>query len=225
MSALESAEIGLISGYGRGLDRVTFDMMMDTEDGYTVAILPIGLQTMAKATSKLEKAVQTGRTLLVSPFSPETAYQERLAEARNLLIDHLTLALLIPESDETSQDRAMAALDQALPVFVKANTAGNRELLDRGALLLTDPGEVIDWVQQAVLDAAMQDDEDEDEDIPAAPLSATDPTEQSVPHDDYALRGEEVPPLDSEEAIEILSLGGEIPDILRKRLRKSQDEG
>ncbi|MCB0197971.1 MAG: DNA-processing protein DprA [Anaerolineae bacterium] len=224
MTALEAAEVGLISGYGRGLDRVTFDMMMGTEDGYTVAILPIGLQTMAKTTSKLEKAVQTGRTLLVSPFSPETAYQERLAEARNLLIDHLTLALLIPESDDTSQDRATAALDRGLPVFVKADTTDNRELLDRGALLLTDPGEVIDWVQQAVLDAAMQDDEDKEEDLTAAPLSVTAPTEHPVSHDDYALRGEDVPPLDSEEAIEILSLGGEIPEILRKRLRKSQDK-
>lgn len=224
MVALEAAEIGLISGYGRGLDRVTFDMMMATDDGYTVAILPIGLKMMAKTTSKLEATIRTGRTLLVSPFSPETPYQERLAEARNLLIDHLTLALLIPESDETSQTRAMAALDRGLPVFVKADTAGNRDLLDRGALLLTDPGEVIDWVQQAVLDAAMQDDEDDIEDLTAAPLTTTAPTESSHADDDYALKGDDVPPLDSEEALEILSLGGEIPEILRQRLQKSDDD-
>lgn len=224
LTALEAAEIGLISGYGRGLDRVTFDMMMATDDGYTVAILPIGLQSMAKTTTKLERVLQSGRTLLVSPFSPATPFQERLAEARNLLIDHLTMALLIPESDEPSQHRATTALNRGLPVFVKADTAGNRALLDRGALLLTDPGEVIDWVQQAILDAAMQDDVDEVEDVGAAPLTATAPTDSPLPQDDFALKGDDVPLLDSEEAIEILSLGGEIPEILRRRLKKSEDE-
>ncbi|MCB9076140.1 MAG: DNA-processing protein DprA [Anaerolineaceae bacterium] len=223
IAALETAEIGLISGYGRGLDRVTFEMMLASQDGYAVTILPIGLKTMAKTTSKLEAAVQTGRVLLVSPFSPETPYQERLAEARNLLIDHLTLALLIPESDETSQNRAMAALNRGLPVFVKADTAGNRDLLNHGALLLTDPGEVIDWVQQAVLDMALQDDDEEEEDVSAAPLTATAPTEHPIADDDYALRGDDIPPLDSDEALAILSMGGEIPEILRKRLQKSQD--
>lgn len=224
ISALETAEIGLISGYGRGLDRVTFEMMLATSDGSAVTILPIGLKTMAKTTSKLAAAVQTGRVLLVSPFSPETPYQERLADARNILIDHLTLALLIPESDETSQDRAMAALNRGLPVFVKADTAGNRDLIDHGALLLTDPGEVIDWVQQAVLDMALQDDDEDDEDLSAAPLTATAPADHPVADDDYALRGEDIPPLDSDEALAILSLGGEIPEILRQRLQRSKPD-
>ena len=225
ISALETAEIGLISGYGRGLDRVTFEMMLATQDGYAVTILPIGLKTMAKTTSKLEAAVQTGRVLLASPFSPETVYQERLAEARNMLIDYLTLALLIPESDETSQDRAMAALSRSLPVFVKANTTGNRDLIDHGALLLTDPGEVIDWVQQAVIDMALQDDDDEAEDLSAAPLTATAPADHPIADDDYALRSEDIPPLDSDEALAILSMGGDIPEILRQRLQRSkQDE-
>ena len=224
ITALETAEIGLISGYGRGLDRVTFEMMLATQDGYAVTILPIGLKTMAKTTSKLEAAVQTGRVLLVSPFSPETPYQERLADARNLLIDHLTLALLIPESDETSQNRAMTALDRGLPVFVKADTADNRDLLNHGALLLTDPGEVIDWVQQAVLDMALQDDDEAVEDLGAAPLTATAPADHPVADDDYALRGEDIPPLDNDEALAILSMGGEIPEILRKRLQQSPDD-
>jgi predicted Rossmann fold nucleotide-binding protein DprA/Smf involved in DNA uptake len=226
MQTLEAEEIGLISGYDRGLDRVTFDMMLATEQGYTTAILPLGLSAFAKTTSRLTHAVATGRTLLVSPFSPETPFNEKLAEARNLLIDHLTLALLIPESDEESQVRATAALERGLPVFVKANTPENRALLEQGALLLTDPGEVLDWVQQAMIDAAIQDEEDEEtpplpELAPAPPVvTAPAPAVELDPSEDYALRSEEAPLLDSDEAMEVLSLGGEIPEVLRKRLEK-----
>ena len=226
MATLEAEEVGLISGYGRGLDRMTFEAMLATENGYAVTMLPLGLSAFAKTTSKLEGAVESGRTVLVSPFAPDSPFQEKLAEARNLLIDHLTLALLIPESDEEAQVRATAALNRGLPVFVKADTVGNRALLNQGALLLTDPGEVVEWVQQAIIDMAMQEAEDEtsSEDWTAAPLISTAPTEPPIPDDDYSLRGEETPPLDSDEAMEVLSLGGEIPEVLRQRLQKSKGD-
>ncbi len=227
MTTLEAESIGLVSGYSRGLDRETFDMMLATESGTTVAMLPMGLSAFAKTTRKLDAAVEAGRTVLVSPFPPDTGYQEKLADARNLLIDHLTLALLIPDSDAESQERAAAAIERGLPVFVKENTAGNRELLDRGALLLTDAGEVLDWVQQAMVDDAMLEPEDEKlsaEELAAAPLSVTAPVAPEVSDEDYSLRGEEVPPIDSEEAMELLSLGGAIPEVLRRRLDKSDDD-
>lgn len=226
MVTLEAQEIGLVSGYGRGLDRTTFETMLNTENGRTVAILPMGLQTFTKTTNKLLQAVASARTVLVSPFAPDTLYQDKLAEARNILIDHLTLALLIPESDDDSQERAKTALERGLPVFVKANTPGNRQLLDHGALLLTDPDEVVEWVQQALVDDAMQEPDDDPlpEELGAAPLAATAPANAAASNEDYSLRGEEIPPLDSDEAIEVLSLGGEIPEILRNRLKKKQDD-
>ena len=90
-----------------------------------------------------------------------------------IAIDHMTLALLIPESDEDAQTRATTALERGLPVFVKADTEGNRTLIDQGALLLTDPGEVVEWVQQALVDAAIQetDVETTEADVAAAPLT------------------------------------------------------
>jgi predicted Rossmann fold nucleotide-binding protein DprA/Smf involved in DNA uptake len=227
MLALEHEEVGLISGYGRGLDRSSFEAMLKTPSGYTTAVLPMGLNAFADTTSRLDAAIEAKRTLLISPFNPDTPYQERLAEARNLLIDHLTMALLIPESDETSQDRAMAALERGLPVFVKADTANNRSLIERGALLLTDPGEVIDWVQQAIIDAAMRAEEEAEEAVKneaAAPLTMTAPTEAATSHDDFALHSDDVALLGSTEALEILSLGGEVPEVLRERLKKKLKE-
>jgi predicted Rossmann fold nucleotide-binding protein DprA/Smf involved in DNA uptake len=226
MSSLESEEIGLVSGYGRGLDRVTFEAILATEAGYATAILPMGLNAFAQTTTKLDDAVAAGRVVLVSPFSPDTPFDEKLADARNLIIDYQTMALLVPESDDDAVARASAALDRGVPVFVKANTSGNRALLDRGALLLTDPGEVVEWVQQATVDAALQETQDraDPEAMVAAPLAATAPSDPPLSDDDYSLRYEDVAPLDSDEAIEVLSLGGQIPEILRKRLRTSDDE-
>ncbi|MDX1520830.1 MAG: hypothetical protein R3264_04330, partial [Anaerolineae bacterium] len=118
---------------------------------------------------------------------------------------------------------AEAALNRGLPVFVSLNdTSHNRALLDQGALLLTDAGEVVEMVQQAIIDAALLPENDEAvaPTQPAAPSSAnlTDPTE------DFGLRYEEVEPLETGEALEVLSLGGEIPDLLRRRLEQKSDE-
>jgi len=234
MTALAAEEVGLVSGYGRGLDRATFELMLAIENGRAVVVLPMGLSAFAKTTSKLTEAASAGQIALLSPFAPDTAFDEKLAEARNVLIDHLALALLIPDADEASQERGSAALDRGMPVFVSVtDTAGNRALIDRGALLLTDAGEVIELVQQAVIDAAFFD---EPADLPeqapdqmaiaaeaGAPLVAI-PTISLQSDEDYALRSEDAEPIDSDEALDILSSGGEIPAILRQRLEQNDDD-
>jgi len=213
--------ICLVSGYGRGLDRTTFEKMTNTPGGHAIAVLPMGLSAFAQTTSVLETAVKRGQVVLVSPFAPETPFQEKLAEARNLLIDTLALALLIPHTDEAAQERATEALSRGLPVFVGlTDTEAHRALIDRGALLLTDAGEVVEMVQQAMIDAALQEPAEEE----PSPAPAPSPQTSSNPDDDFSLHIEEVDPIDSQEALEILSLGGEIPDVLRQRLQESDDE-
>jgi predicted Rossmann fold nucleotide-binding protein DprA/Smf involved in DNA uptake len=228
MRTLVSEEIGLISGYGRGLDRATFEAMLVTQGGRAVTVLPLGLSAFAKSTTKLDEAVAAGRVVLVSPFAPDTPFQEKLAEARNLIIDHLALALITPQTDEDSQARAGAALERGLPVFVGlTDTAGNRALIDAGAYLLTDAGEVVEMVQQAMIDAALLTEEDEapselSATTPAVPLSPS--ASSAEASDDYNLPVEALEPIDSDEALEILSLGGNVPEILRQRLKKSEEE-
>jgi DNA processing protein len=223
MAMLAAEEIGLVSGYGRGLDRATFEMMLATDGGRAIIVLPMGLSAFAKSISKLEEAVANERVVLVSPFAPDTPFQEKLAEARNLLIDHLALTLLIPQTDDDSQARGLAALERGLPVFVSlTDTTGNRILIDQGAYLLTDAGEVVEMVQQALIDTVFSADEAPAPAIiaaavapvPAPALPATSADE------DYNLRVEDVEPIDSDEALEILSLGGNVPEILRKRLKE-----
>ena len=230
VQALVAEGIGLVSGYGRGLDRATFEAITTTEGSHAVAVLPMGLSAFAKTTNKLDKLVEASRVVLVTPFSPDTPFQERLAEARNLLIDHLALVLLVPQADDDSLQRASAALGRGLPIFVGlTDTANNRVLIDQGALLLTDAGEVVELVQQAIIDAVLLEPADEEgvaglssaptspSPLPSAPLTTgTD--------NDFTLSEDDVEPIDSEEALEILSMGGKVPDVLRKRLQQEDDE-
>lgn len=230
MQTLAAEEINLVSGYGRGLDRATFEAMVATPNGRAVVVLPMGLSAFAKSTTKLEPVMTQGRVVLVSPFAPDTPFQEKLAEARNLLIDHLALTLLIPHPDEDAQARATAALERGLPVFVSLNdTAGNRALIDGGAYLLTDAGEVVEMVQQAIIDTVFVEEAPSSVVQPAAASTlASAPTPAAAPPSsdaDFNLPVEEVEPIDSEEALEILSLGGNVPEILRKRLKKEDGGG
>jgi predicted Rossmann fold nucleotide-binding protein DprA/Smf involved in DNA uptake len=227
MPALVAEEIGLASGYGRGLDRTTFEAMLATEGGRAVVILPMGLNAFAKTTSKLEQAVKAGQVVLASPFTPNTAFQEKFAEARNLLIDHLALTLLVLDTNDEAQTRASAALNRGLPVFVGlTDTAANRSLIDQGALLFTDTGEVVEMVQQAMIDDTLLE-QAEDEplsDFPSPPPPISAPVIPPDSDDDYALRADDVEPLDSDEALDILSMSGEVPEILRRRLKKSEND-
>jgi DNA processing protein len=236
MQVLVAEEIGLVSGYGRGLDRTAFEMMLAT-GGQALAMIPMGLNAFAKTTTKLKPAIGTQQIALISPFAPHIPFEEKFAEARNLLIDHLALALLILEPNENAQKRASAALERGLPVLVRpSDTAANRSLIDQGALLLTDTGEVLEMVQQAMVDESLV--EQTVEEASSTPSFAASPSStpsftaspSSTPivpvdsDDDYALHTEDMDPIDSDEAIEILSMGGEVPEILRRRLEESEED-
>jgi predicted Rossmann fold nucleotide-binding protein DprA/Smf involved in DNA uptake len=219
-TALAAEEIGLVSGYTKGLDRAAFDIMLDVPGGHTVAVLPMGLAAFNKTTAKLAPAVTAGKTVLVSPFAPDTPFDEKLAEARTLLIDHLALTLLVIQPDEAVQSRALDALNRGVPVLMRgaaSPTPAHSALLEQGAFMLTDPGEVIEMVQQAVIDSTLLE-TDADEFSPT-PLPPPNPPSPGTT-DDYALHLEDVGPIDLDEAANILSMGGDIPDKLRHKLQQ-----
>jgi predicted Rossmann fold nucleotide-binding protein DprA/Smf involved in DNA uptake len=225
MQVLVDETIGLVSGYSRGLDRSTFETMLTTPGGRAIAIIPMGLSAFAQTTSKLAQAIQTGRIALISPFVPDTTFNEKFADARNLLIDYLALTLLVLDTDDDALARATVALERNLPVLVHpADNEVTRTLIDKGAFLLTDPGEVIEMAQQAMIDDTMLEETPEPGPIyqPLAPVSPPVLPDNST--DDYTLHTEELEPIDSDEALEILSMGGDVPEILRKRLEESEEE-
>ena len=225
MQVLVEEEIGLVSGYGRGLDRSTFETMLITTGGRAIAIIPMGLSAFAQTTSKLEQAVNAGQMALVSPFAPAITFSEKFADARNLLIDYLALTLLVLDTDDDALARAKVALERNLPVLVHpADNEATRKLIDRGAFLLTDSGEVIEMAQQAMIDDTLLEESPAPDPIPTPSVPATPPVLPDNSNDDYALHSEEMEPIDSDEAMNILSMGGEIPEILRQRLEASEED-
>ena len=222
---LASENVGVVSGYGKGLDRIAFEAMLENNGGQALAVLPMGLAAFAKLTLKLDQPVSEGRAVLLSPFPPDVAYKDNLAEARNLLVDSLALALLVPQVDAESQPRAEAALERGMPVLVDmTDSPENRALIAKGAFLMTDPGEVIDMVQQAIIDDAMQAQLAQTPASEAAPAIKEQPASMLDGEDDYALGSERVEPIAADEALDILSSMGSVPDTLRARLMAMEDE-
>jgi DNA processing protein len=227
LQVLVEEEIGLVSGYGRGLDRSIFETMLVTDGGRSIAIIPMGLSAFAKTTSKLSQALNTGQIALISPFAPATTFNNKFADARNLLIDYLALTLLVLDTDDIALARAAVALERNLPVLVHpADNEATRNLIDQGAFLLTDPGEAIEMAQQALVDDTLLEEapEPDTRSTTSAPLSPSPLILPDNSNDDYALHSEEMEPIDSDEAMDILSMGGEVPEILRKRLEESEDK-
>lgn len=216
---LAQEDIGVLSGYGKGLDRNAFEAMLALEQGRGVAILPMGLHAFEKFSKNLDPFIDAGRALLLSPFPPDTAFKDSFAAARNMLVDSLAMVLLVPYADELAQNRAGAALERGVSVLVgKTDTPENRALLDAGAFLMTDTAEVVELVQQAVIDSEIQSQAIPPKVEKPIEKKITPPVELLNDTDDYKLHTDPVDALAADKAIEILSAAGELPNALRQRL-------
>lgn len=220
VTELAKENIGVVSGYGKGLDRRAFETVLEMDEGQAIAILPLGITEFEKLTGKLSPHLTDGKTVLLSPFKPEAAYKEAFTAARNLLVDSLAMVLLVPEVDETIKLRAFAAMERGMPVLVGVtDTPENRELVAAGAFLMTDTDEVVELVQQAVIDDALQSQ------VAQKPAAAPLPPKKMLNEtDDYTLHSEVADPLPPAETIEILSAGGNVPSSLREKLMALEEE-
>jgi len=197
-------QISLVNGYGRGFERTICQTILDNPTGQAIAILPMGIMAFHQMTSQLTRAKNSQRVLLVSPFAPETPFNEKLASARELLVDHLAFAMLILQIDPALQTRSQQAIDAGISLFVPDHhpTLSQQHLLEQGAFALQDTAELLELVQQGVIDATMT----------TSPLLVADASE------DYNLSEEVVEPIDGHTALNLLGKGGHIPESLRQRL-------
>ena len=215
---LVEENIGVVSGYGKGLDRSAFESILTAEHGHAVAILPMGLTAFSQLTNKLDAPVAGERAVLLSPYPPDTPYKETLADARNTLVDSLAMALLVPQIDQAAHPRAKAALDRGMPVLVgNTDSPASRDLIAAGAFLMTDPEEVVEMVQQAIIDNAMQAQIAQQPAQEKAP-SLSPPKSGDDDDDDYALSADPLDPIAADEALDILSAAGKVPNSLRAKL-------
>lgn len=212
LEALVTHNITLLNSYSRGFERTMFEQMVQIPTGRAIAILPMGLQAFHQTTDKLRRAKNSRRVALVSPFPPDSPFQENFISACNMLIDHLALVLLILQPDADLQTRGLMALNQGLSVFIQhTEETTSQILLTNGALPLTDLTELIEMIEQSMVDAALF--------MPPHDAPAPSMADSEEMDDSYSLPIEEVEPLDGEKALEILADQGPVPASLRERLQ------
>ena len=83
---------------------------------------------------------------------------------------------------------------------------------------------MIEMAQQAMVDDTLLEEAPEPEPISPSLAPVAPPVLPDNSNDDYALHTEKMELIDSNEALDILSMGGEVPEILRQRLEKSEED-
>ncbi|MCA9331190.1 DNA-processing protein DprA [Candidatus Saccharibacteria bacterium] len=152
VSDLASHGIGVVSGLALGVDAIAHIACLDA-GGYTVAVLPCGLDQIHPATNRnlAIRILENGGALVSEYPSGTTPFKQNFV-ARNRIVAGLSDALLITEASERSGSLHTAnfALEQGKPVAavpgpITTNTSrGTNSLIKSGAQVVTDVGDILD---------------------------------------------------------------------------------
>lgn len=144
--------IGIVSGLALGVDAVAHQACLDA-DGYTIAVLPCGLDQIHPATNRslAIRILENGGALISEYPSGTTPFKQNFV-ARNRIVAGLSDALLITEASEKSGSLHTAnfALEQGKPVAavpgpINSNTSrGTNCLIMSGAQVVTDVSDILD---------------------------------------------------------------------------------
>lgn len=198
---LAQGDYPIISGYSSGIGRRAVDAAR-RQSGTAAILLPMGIRRFDGYLSKMHDDISESRLLVLSPYLPDVAYTETLAQAREVLI---------------------AALSEAIFVIAPEHEPREWAWLDRfqergGKIFIWDDGSdvVDDWIRAggvpfqelAGAEDLLQDlfgitPDGADEELEDKELVDMDPVEF----------------IDADSAIEVLSQTGEVPDVLARRLR------
>lgn len=146
-----SRGIGVVSGLALGVDAVAHQACLEA-GGYTVAVLPGGLDTIHPATNRtLAIRILESGGALVSEHPPGTVPFKGNFVARNRLVSGLSEAVLVTEASERSGalHTANFALEQgrsvlAVPGNITTTTSqGTNNLIKSGATPVTDIRDIL----------------------------------------------------------------------------------
>lgn len=146
--------IAIISGLALGTDSVAHRAALRVQ-GRTIAVLPCGLDRIYPSTHSLlaEEIIQKGGAV-VSEYPTGTPPLRQHFIARNRIVSGLSEGILVTEAAAKSGTlhTASFALDQGRTVMaVPGNitcelSAGTNNLLKTGALLVTEPADIYDYL-------------------------------------------------------------------------------
>jgi DNA processing protein len=149
------SQVGLciVSGFACGVDRIAHEIGSRSGAG-TIAVLGTGLDIIYPASNKDIWDGVTSSGLIISEFAPHTLPDARNFPYRNRLISGLSLGVLVMQAAARSGSliTARLALEQNREVFavpgpVGAAYAGCHELIQSGAKLVQEAGDVLEEIQ------------------------------------------------------------------------------
>ncbi|MDX9973234.1 MAG: DNA-processing protein DprA [FCB group bacterium] len=129
---LVNAGATIVSGGADGIDTAAHGLALEAS-GKTVVVLPQGLLTY-RIPDTVREALDNGRALLLSQFSPLAPWATHAAVTRNATIAALSRLVCVVEPNRTggSMRTGHCGLEQGKPVFC----AVNARLPDSGRLLI-----------------------------------------------------------------------------------------
>ncbi|MBN1399351.1 MAG: DNA-processing protein DprA [Anaerolineae bacterium] len=193
----------LVGGYARGVDRLAVDQAVGSQ-GQALIVLPLGFEPFQPALGRLKPSVDQGRMLILSPYALEEPYAERLADARLPLLAALSasLALVEPGPPEWAWLSEFRAWGGVTLISSGRDVEASRRWLEAGAMPFDDAHSAVQQI--ARLFGAGE------ADVPLEPHATS-------------LSEVELPPFDSpQEALDVLTRGGTVPEALARRLRAMQ---
>lgn len=134
----------VVSGAARGVDSDAMNEALRSQDGRVLGVLADSLK---KAIDKpaMRKGIVDGRICLLTPYSPTSGFSVGTAMGRNKIIYALSRCTIIVSTDEGSGGTWAGATEALKNHYGRVASwigpgagAGNRALLDLGALRLDD---------------------------------------------------------------------------------------
>jgi DNA processing protein len=136
----------VVSGGADGIDTAAHSLALEA-NGRTVVVLPQGLLTY-RIPEPMQQAVDAGRALILSHFSPLAPWATHAAVTRNATIAALSRLVCVIEPNRTggSMRTGQCGLEQGKPVFCVINARlpeSGRLLIRAGAQPLADDHDVL----------------------------------------------------------------------------------
>ncbi|MBR3058582.1 MAG: DNA-processing protein DprA [Clostridiales bacterium] len=150
-------EVVIVSGLARGVDGIAHSACLEA-GGKTIAVLPCGLD-MVYPPDHMDLFHEIARNgLLLSELPPSAKAIRQYFPARNRILSALSDCVLITEAGEKSGTlhTASFAAAQGKEVFVVPNTIysdtgkGNLALMKDGAMIATEPEDILTFLAGAV---------------------------------------------------------------------------
>jgi DNA processing protein len=162
-TAMAQQGLTVVSGLARGIDGIAHRAALDA-GGRTIAVLGSGLANIYPPEHKALANAVAENGAVITEYSLDTVPEGRNFPPRNRIISGLSLGVIVIEAGRTSGALITAdfAADQGRDVFAvpgditRHQSAGTNYLIQQGAFPLTEPSDVLEVLNLALVEQEVQ---------------------------------------------------------------------